>query len=498
MANSRPTGGSERYSVDYCKTKISLVNSKLVGLQTFHEKFSKIENDLKLFELRIQGVRIWEYLRFPINIRIFKPEADFLELESTIFNPRKRLRFFFNAIFNVLRNPLLLRKKDLLFINCSRRILQSDGYWWDITTDHVINKLNVSYNNIESHFQLEHKKPERTPNLKYFDILDFLIFVSKKIGIGQVTFSTKECNSLREIERLIWERFEIRIDIISMVRKFLHARKIRQRFYYFLLKLQRPKLVVLFQGYGNEDFVEVAKSLHIPVVEFQHGVIHQYHVGYAFEGESREKHSFPDFLFVFGDYWVDNVEYPIPKKRVLSTAYPFLEEEIKKYEGIQKKKQILFISQGTIGEMISKFAYELSQVKELNEYQIVFKLHPRDCVDWQDRYPWLLDTKIDVIDNAETSLYRLLAESTIQIGVYSTAIIEGLAFELETYLIDYPGIEILEPLIESGTAKKVKNVDEVTLHILDQSGSKKFDRQRYFKSNAVPNIIKILKAMLKQ
>jgi len=182
----------------------------------------------------------------------------------------------------------------------------------------------------------------------------------------------------------------------------------------------------------------------------------------------------------------------------LSTGYPFLEEEIKKYEGIQKKKQILFISQGTIGEMISKFAYELSQVKELNEYQIVFKLHPRDCVGWQDRYPWLLDTKIDVIDNAETSLYRLLAESTIQIGVYSTAIIEGLAFELETYLIDYPGIEILEPLIESGTAKKVKNVDEVTLHILDQSGSKKFDRQRYFKSNAVPNIIKILKAMLKQ
>ena len=147
--------------------------------------------------------------------------------------------------------------------------------------------------------------------------------------------------------------------------------------------------------------------------------------------------------------------------------------------------------------MISKFACSLSEVKEL-DYHIVFKLHPRDCVNWQNRYPWLVDANIEVIDDAETSLYKLMAESEIQVGVYSTAIFEGLAFDLETYLIDWPGIENIEPLITSGVAKKVKNIEEITQSIIDQSGPRKFDRQRYFKLNALSNIIAILKSAIKQ
>jgi hypothetical protein len=96
-----------------------------------------------------------------------------------------------------------------------------------------------------------------------------------------------------------------------------------------------------------------------------------------------------------------------------------------------------------------------------------------------------------VIDGPDPPLYRLFAESCAQIGVGSTAVYEGLCFDLETFVFDTDGADVLRPLVEDGSAMFVKDVDDFDMGLESVSGTY-FDRERFFKSNAVENIIREL------
>ena len=169
---------------------------------------------------------------------------------------------------------------------------------------------------------------------------------------------------------------------------------------------------------------------------------------------------FPDYLFTFGDYWTEAVEYPIPDEQIISVGYPYLEEEMKKYSEIDSKDQIAFVSQEMIGEGLSQFAVELAEYNAF-DYDIVYKLHPGEYDRWKEAYPWLLDADLEVVDGSGRELYRLFAESTAQIGVGSTALYKGLASDLETYIYDLPGSSVLQPLIDDGSASLVTSVGEL-------------------------------------
>jgi hypothetical protein len=232
--------------------------------------------------------------------------------------------------------------------------------------------------------------------------------------------------------------------------------------------------------------IEVAKALEIPVVELQHGVINKYHKGYSYPGD-REKEAFPDYLLTFGEYW-NNIEYPIPDEKVIVTGYPYFDMMKKKFEDVEEKNQILFISQGTIGEKLSQFAVELS--KQIEDYEIVYKLHPGEFSNWQERYPWLEESEIEVLTN-EKQLYQLFAESKIQVGVYSTAIYEGLGFNLKTFLVDLPGIETMERLLDKKCCRKMNSAEELMENMEDE-GDPEVDIEEFFKPNAKENIIEQL------
>jgi hypothetical protein len=188
----------------------------------------------------------------------------------------------------------------------------------------------------------------------------------------------------------------------------------------------------------------------------QHGVIHQNHPGYAFPG-NRNKSAFPDYLLTFGDFWAECVEYPIPKERVIPVGYPYLEQNIDSAKSVQKKDQLLFLSQGTIGNPLSKFAVDLQEKKSI-DFKIVYKLHPGEYDRWRTEYPWLSNSTVEVVDGEASSLYDLFAESRARIGVSSTAMYEGLAYGLETFVYTVPevGRSILDPLLKDGPAREVK------------------------------------------
>ena len=137
-----------------------------------YEEFLKLEEDLALFRERVGGTLFWERVRFGIYDKIAFSRAG-VSLRSER-RARSKLEYYISAIINIIRNPFLISPKNILFVGTPRRISKSDGHWWAIYTDPVINLLNEPSLSLEYSFMFTHSNPPRTKNLRYLDFIELL------------------------------------------------------------------------------------------------------------------------------------------------------------------------------------------------------------------------------------------------------------------------------------------------------------------------------------
>jgi hypothetical protein len=243
-----------------------------------------------------------------------------------------------------------------------------------------------------------------------------------------------------------------------------------------------PEVAVLTSSYnGRETFVEACQAEDVPVVELQHGVVTSYHMGYSYPYD--DKNVFPDYFFSFGDYWSEAVDLPLPDENVIPIGYPFLETRAAEYRSIETERQIVVISQPPYGESLSRFAVALSESAAIDE-AVVYKLHPKEYADWKKRYPHLVGSAVEV-SAGEPPLYELFAESHAQVGVDSTALYEGLRFELDTYILDEAGSVQMEYLLSNSHATLIQSTEEyLTARTADDHGSS-VDSTFFFSSYSI-------------
>ncbi|WP_254761519.1 hypothetical protein [Natrinema marinum] len=442
-----------------------------------HSDFEAFELEHSLFELRVDGVPIWERIRFHVHREIAEQNGTGQAHTGVGDDWRDYLRGAGLFLKNIVqKNPYLTAEHDILFWGHHRRKKRDDGYWWDIYCDPIHECSDYDYVHYEKPHMLEHRSPARTSNLRYLDLIEHGGTIQQLLGVNEPSIPKAERDRLEAAQDAIRDRFDADVDLVSMAKEALHVRRTTLPLYRWLLKRVDAELAVIVVSYCRETFIDACKEQNVPVVELQHGVIYDHHFGYSFRGP-RTKETFPDYLLTFGDFWKESVEFPIPDDRVFPIGYPYLEQSIDKYDDVETKDQLLFISQGTIGEQLSKFALEVDRHSEI-DHEIVYKLHPGEYDRWETEYPWLLETDIEVVDSSDRQLYKLFAESDAQIGVGSTAVYEGLAFGLQTYIYDCPGSEVLEPLVNEGSAKLVTSVEGFVSSLGREEGT--FDREYYF------------------
>lgn len=461
-----------------------------MDFKTIVENIFQMEEELGLFSKKIGRIYFWELIRFSVVNQIAQQKGVYGQAhtknESNTENIRK---YIFNAIKNIFhKNPFFAPKSDILFFGTARRKLMEDNLWWEIYCDPVIDYLEGSYKCLllESPYLNIHYSPSKTKNIKYLDLPLFVGWLLRTFKLFRFLPSKNEKIMLKHFQTHINKRFGVLIDLEKLVSNRVREQKSMLPPYLILLKKIRPKAVVVLVSYGKETIIKACKKLAIPVVEFQHGTISRYHSGYSFPGSSSFKKMFPDYFLTFGEYWKHSPHFPISKDKLIDAGYPFFEMEIAKYRDIPKKDQIIFISQGTIGEKMSKFAVKLKASKGLN-LDIVYKLHPGEYARWKKDYPWLVDSGIRVIDDESEPLYKLLTQSKAVIGVYSTVIYESLGLGLRTFLLDLPGIENMVELIASQSVVKVSSADELKQQLAQPNqGSVRTDL--FFKPNSLKNI----------
>lgn len=423
-----------------------------------HAEFLKLESELDLLNQTIDGVYFWERLRFSVHKEIGTKTGliDATPIDESTGS--EYLSGIWLLARNVLvRNPFFASEAELLFYGKGRRKRLEDRRWWDIYVDPVVETVNHSSTCLERPYNVSHYRPAKTDSLRYTDLIQYAGTFLETVGISRVPISDSERGLLKKIESKIATRFDVDISLTGRVHSDLAHRQVRLPLYRLLIRRVSPKLAFLTASYGGrETFVEACQAEGVPTVELQHGVITRYHMAYSFP--NTQKHVFPDYFFSFGEYWADSVELPLPNEKVIPVGYPYLERRLAKYADCSAEKRILIISQRRASEQLSTFALQLGESEAIKS-DVVYKLHPDEYDAWPSAYPQLVDSNVTVVQN-DPPLYELFATSTTQVGVNSTALFEGLNFDLDTFVLDAPGSEYMEYLVENEFAATVSTAEE--------------------------------------
>ena len=468
-------------------------------INIFINKFISFEKINNLYELDVRGIKFWHIIRFDIYMEILSQSTSIGEayITSKKNDFVKRMIFIIKELpFIITKNPFISKHKEILITNSGRRVKNGDIYEC-LYTDDLVSKLDHSYLLLERTYQGSHMKPIKKCNIAYTDYIDNIYYWKKllsKIMRIQYLNDTEKIKIIKIIKKINKE-FNVKLNTEEWLKKINNIPLAYKVYYENLNKIIKriePKVIIQEDSYNMFCYIinEIAKKKGIPTIELQHGTMGKYHIAYNF-AEEMNLPGFPDYIFTFGQFWKDVTRFPIGDSKIKVVGWPYYEKKINFHKNIKKpypEKQILFISQGTIGKELSKVAIELSE-KILDGYNIIYKLHPGEYNRWKKDYPWLKSGNISVIDNNKYDMHYYFAQADIQIGVYSTAIFEGLGYGIDTYICRFYGHEYVKELYDNNLATLVDSAYEL-VELIEGNNQKKnnYETEYFWRTNSLENI----------
>lgn len=463
--------------------------------------YLETEKKYGLYEKEIEGIHYWMFARFDLWNYNICAQKDNLVVGAPA--RRRSISEIAKEGLTILRNSVFKgyipkRNYDILFFNHSRKVLKNDEYWC-IYTDELSDTFESSFT-VEEPYNRGHLKPSYNKKTTY---TDYILTIGKMLGIAHGVIKTKRFRNIcAEIKNDIYEPiqqicdyYKVSLDadkLSKLYAEYVISYAYEKKLYRRLIKRVSPKLVIEVVHYTPQSLLvnEVCHELNIKVIELQHGTMHSEHAGYKYNNDKKLR-ELPDIIYTYSDYWHDIMKINTEYIKVISTGYPYFEEMVKKARErveVPEKKVILFLSQGTIGKQLFMLATELQKIIDTDKYQIIFKLHPAEYSTWRERYSTTEEPKFRVVDDKNTLLYDLFAMSSIEVGVYSTSMYEGLGFNLETYIYNIAHADTMSKLVDSGFARYVNNAEELYSMITDDTKAD-VDIERFWKSNALNNMI---------
>ena len=476
------------------------------------EAILEVEEKYDLNMEAIDGFHFWTYARYNFFLSLIR-----IKVGNTASHHKKNLVqkvipilkmvviMCIGSITNGLRK--IPEKTDVWFLSHTRRVWEKDCYKC-IYTDDIKNYFDNSISLEGLYDKREHRKPSYTKDLIYSDqivlgsyvyaIINVVFFRKKYLELVKI-INDKLQDPVKELEKALLCHINLNKLVKTTAYRYYFYR-FRFNNYYKIINKSKPKVIVEVVSYAMDCMIinEIAKKEHIPTMELQHGASGKEHLAYNFL-QGRNIDQFPEYFLAHSDYWCTQAAFPIDNKHIISAGFPYIEKEMLNYSAPkkEKKRNILFISQPIVGKRLSEIASQLNRILDLEEYQIIYKLHPSEYKTWREEYPELQKEDIIIADESGKNLYEYLSICDIQVGVYSTAIYEGIAFGLETFIADTFGAEGMEDLVKQNYAVLIKDEKELFEGITKQEKAVGLqDRQKFWKEDALKTIVDIIKSFL--
>jgi len=478
--------------------------------------FLEIEKKYNLYDLKIQNTYIWYYLRNDIWQNYICKEK--LNLENAHNGSiRNNLMQYIKMIYNALFKGWCINRQADIVVFCSpQRTLEENEYRCRYT-DSLIELLPKCIA-FENPLWRTHKTPARTRKIIYTDYIFVLsktgVILTKKILRQKYQMILNDCREkLCKPINEISNQYKVSLDInaFSIQAADLIVRNSMFSFYLNrLFKRCRAKVIIEICSYDNTNMLinEIANDMGIKTIELQHGEMSTDVIAYQYGADKINFGGLPDYIFLFSEYWGNVAHMPLNNVRMVSTGFPYYEEQVKKYKTrsirTDPRITILFLSQGTIGKKLSRLAVEVDKLLDKKQYRLIYKLHPGEVPIWEESFSWLKSSDIEVVADMKHSIYEYFAISDYQVGVYSTAIYEGLGFGVETFIYNIAHADLMAEMVIRGYAKLFNNCDELVRSIrecneiddLKKKNNQTGRGKEFWKSNALENMIGAVNGVL--
>ncbi len=441
-----------------------------------------LENKYHLLEYEVKNVKIWQYCRMFIYYKLSGETGLFNEphqYNASLKMNLTRLLSFLKGV--TIHNPLCGNYRvDTVIIPHPRSKFLDEEYI-DIYTKYFVDSLiheKKKFLVIERSFE-EHKRIEK-PYIKYFEI--FSLLGKLKIVINKIKINNSDKRFLDKVQDEINSTLMVSFDLIALLEYHLNLFITQHKLFKILFAKRKTEKVYVVVSYAYGAMIKAAKDMGVEVIEIQHGVISEYHLGYSYPNTTKELDYFPDKLLCWGDFWRSAANYPIAKNNVIEHGFVYFNKLRLQYKINKEDNQIVILSQGSIGEKLMAFLCDMGRL--LSSYKIIYKLHPGEYSTYKsyNSAPIIeLFDNIKIVTNVD--MYKILAESEYQIGVNSTAIYEGLGFDCKTVLLELPGVEYMDVLIKNHYAVLCSTPQLILSKLEEVSNiSKKIKRNVFFAS----------------
>jgi hypothetical protein len=227
------------------------------------------------------------------------------------------------------------------------------------------------------------------------------------------------------------------------------------------LAAARPRAVFVLNAYHfHTPFLLAARAAEVPVIELQHGVIHESHPGYIHE----EAPPFlPDHLVVFGEHFGQLLERESPcwRGRWSVGGHPWLSRMVRAPAAAPARDAVILFSQNDppVLEQLRAWVPALRRALPA-ELELILKPHPREH-DPARHYGAVLGPGVQLASHRDDS-YALLQRCRLAATMYSTVAIEALAYPCRSAVIRCPyWNEDLRALVEQGHLHAVDTPEQL-------------------------------------
>lgn len=325
---------------------------------------------------------------------------------------RKKILIFSSTLFNI--------KKEDVYFNYIH------GYYYNLYKDDSLLIEDGDGNNQWRSFKSVPNLSSINSNLLYIStIISFLCNIIKPLHLPDFESFVDDYPQYFTIDKISRDDYLVRIYSWFLDKLFAYS---------------RPDCVFLnCASYGHimSVITYVAKRRGIKVIEPQHGVTRlcpAYMASKEIVKSEEYQKCLPDALFVFGEYWLQFVDWNY-EKYIVGSAY------LNEYAGKAKPGTLaydyLVVSQPMGGQQEED---KITFVKKLAGYfpdkKVLFRIHPSENFEEQKRI--YQDIKNIIVSESTIALYDDINICKHIVGWYSNCLYEALAFGKNPVIVDTP------------------------------------------------------------
>ncbi|MGC8576260.1 hypothetical protein [Caldisericum sp.] len=450
-------------------------NVKLEALNIVRE----IEEKTNIYDIEVIGIKIWFFIRVYFYLEV----VNFLskELHKTNTHNKKFYTYLSNLILFLERIVIFLIRAAVGAVrflksgNSSIVFLIDPSDYRDRGNSLI--ERHIFFNSFYSYFKNDSSFLELL-TLQSFSLRNLLdsndiIFIDFAFIVGFIRtlrylFLPKNIvnwdeflNDIRKVNIDGIQSEWIEKEILKLIERHFKKVLLEISVADVILQKIKPKLIVETRSYNGEvlAFNYVAKKSNIQVVEFQHGIITESHIGYTYFVPKKSVFlPLPDKIFLFGDVFVDFIlkrGNAFTRENLIVSGFP----KINKYRSIGKSELeyikssvraklgigimdfvVTFTTQPFYRNELIRFLKDILPFIPQN-VKIFVKLHPREISN-RGIYETIAEKgRVFVLTDEDMDLYQVLLASDTHSTISSTVFLEAMALGIPNIIMELPGFE---------------------------------------------------------